>query len=78
MNTGAKRYRTHSMPRCPGCGPIGNVIKDGITPQGKQRYKCTRCRSMVHPDEPRPVKATGNVAGKIEIGRGYRWYAGLV
>lgn len=77
MNHGAKRYRTHTMPRCPSCGPIGNVIKDG-TKGGNQRYRCMRCGTRVHPSEPPKEKPQGNVAGKITIGRGSFWGAGLV
>lgn len=75
MNHGAKHYRT--MPRCPSCGASGNVIKDGATAHGRQRYRCTRCGNQVHEGDAPAPKEVGNVAGKITIGRGSVWGVGL-
>lgn len=73
MTVGARHYRT--MPLCPGCGPSGNVIKDGMK-GARQRFRCTRCGNQVHARDTQPKESSGNVAGPITIGRGSVWGAG--
>lgn len=63
-------------PRCLSCGPSANVIKDGITRHGRQRYRCTRCDSQVHARKSASTQnRAATVAGRIEVGRGYVWDA---